>query len=379
MKRRRSVFPLLAVLSILFVICLLVTAALFAYLQLPRMAEAEFGPPSPALSPYQRLIYSARLLLARDRLALPVDAAANPVDFQIEVGDSVDLIAARLEREGLIRDAAAFRLYLIYAGLDTSVQAGQYRLSPALNAVQIARALQDATPTEVSFSILPGWRAEEIAAALPTSGLKVTGDEFLALVRDPSTVTLPDGWPELTSLEGFLYPDVYRLKRDITAQEMVEIFLKRFDEKVTPDLRQALESEGYDLLQAVTLASMVQREAVVADEQPMIASVFLNRIESGMKLDSDPTVQYALGYDEAKKTWWKNPLSLNDLQTDSAYNTYNQPGLPPGPICNPTLSALEAVAHPARTPYYYFRARCDGSGRHAFARTFEEHQQNACQ
>jgi UPF0755 protein len=89
-------------------------------------------------------------------------------------------------------------------------------------------------------------------------------------------------------------------------------------------------------------------------------------------------VQYALGYDEREQTWWKNPLSLDDLRTDSAYNTYIRPGLPPGPICNPTLSAITSIAYPAQTPYYYFRARCDGSGRHAFARTFEEHQQNAC-
>jgi UPF0755 protein len=97
-----------------------------------------------------------------------------------------------------------------------------------------------------------------------------------------------------------------------------------------------------------------------------------------MKLDSDPTVQYALGYNTAAATWWTNPLSASDLQFDSPYNTYLYPGLPPGPICNPGLSALNAVAYPAQTPYYYFRAACDGSGRHAFAQTYEEHLRNAC-
>jgi UPF0755 protein len=97
-----------------------------------------------------------------------------------------------------------------------------------------------------------------------------------------------------------------------------------------------------------------------------------------MKLDSDPTVQYALGYNPDKKTWWTNPLSLQDLQIDSPYNTYLYMGLPPGPIANPSLTALQAVAFPAQTPYYYFRSACDGSGKHTFAETFEEHLQNEC-
>jgi UPF0755 protein len=130
--------------------------------------------------------------------------------------------------------------------------------------------------------------------------------------------------------------------------------------------------------QAVTLASIVQREAVVADERPQIASVFLNRLHAGMKLDTDPTVQYALGFNPIQGTWWTNPLNATDLQVDSPYNTYIYTGLPPGPIANPSLSALRAVAFPAETPYYFFRARCDDSGLHDFAVTFEEHLQNGC-
>ncbi|HEX7972766.1 MAG TPA: endolytic transglycosylase MltG, partial [Anaerolineales bacterium] len=130
--------------------------------------------------------------------------------------------------------------------------------------------------------------------------------------------------------------------------------------------------------EGVILASMVQREAIVSQEMPLIASVFLNRQSANMKLDSDPTVQYALGYNPDQKTWWTNPLSLDNLQVDSPYNTYQRAGLPPGPISNPGLSALQAVAFPAKTPYYFFRAACDGSGRHTFAKTFEEHVKNAC-
>jgi UPF0755 protein len=128
----------------------------------------------------------------------------------------------------------------------------------------------------------------------------------------------------------------------------------------------------------VTIASIVQREAVVDTEMPLIASVFYNRLAIGMNLQTDPTIQYALGYNTAQGTWWTNPLSMDDLKIDSPYNTYIYPGLPPGPISNPGLAALEAVAHPTDSIYYYFQAKCDGSGLHNFSETFDQHQQNYC-
>ena len=115
------------------------------------------------------------------------------------------------------------------------------------------------------------------------------------------------------------------------------------------------------------------------EEKPLIASVYLNRLNIGMKLEADPTVQYALGFDFAAGTWWKNPLSLDDLQFDSPFNTYVYAGLPPAPISNPDLDSLQAVAFPAETPYFFFRAKCDGSGYHSFAETFEEHVANGCE
>jgi UPF0755 protein len=170
----------------------------------------------------------------------------------------------------------------------------------------------------------------------------------------------------------------YHFTRNASAQAIISNMLLQFDQQVTPEMLQAFQDQGLTLQQAVTLASIVQKEAVVPDEMPMIASVFYNRLAAGMKLESDPTVQYALGYNDAQKSWWTNPLSTADLSIDSPYNTYANADLPPGPICNPSLAALSAVAHPAQTPYYYFRAKCDGSGLHSFAVTFKEHQQNAC-
>jgi len=151
-----------------------------------------------------------------------------------------------------------------------------------------------------------------------------------------------------------------------------------FDTAITDELLAGFEQQGLNLHQAVILASIVEREAVVEDEMPLIASVFLNRLVAGINLDADPTVQYAVGYNAAQESWWTNPISLSDLQYNSPFNTYLYPGLPPGPICNPSPNALRAVAFPAQTPYYFFRATCDGTGRHAFAETFQEHLNNAC-
>lgn len=173
-------------------------------------------------------------------------------------------------------------------------------------------------------------------------------------------------------------PGEYTIKRGINAHDLAKLFVERFDQTVAPEIRDGFARQGLDLKQGVTLASIVQREAVVADEQPIIASVFYNRLTNGMKLESDPTVQYAVGYEPMKQTWWKNPLSTEDLQVDSRYNTYRYAGLPPGPISNPGIEALRAVAYPAQTQYFFFRALCDGSGRHAFAVTFDEHLNNAC-
>jgi UPF0755 protein len=159
---------------------------------------------------------------------------------------------------------------------------------------------------------------------------------------------------------------------------VLKTFVDGFDEALTDSIRKGYANHDLSLAQAVTLASIVQREAILPEEQPMIASVFYNRLAAGMKLDSDPTVQYALGYNTKQRTWWTNPLSTDDLKINSPYNTYQVPNLPPGPISNPSLSALQAVAYPAQSPYYYFRAACDGSGRHEFARTYEEHLNNAC-
>ena len=370
-RRRRPYLPLGCIAPLVF--SCLVVAGLLA---LPALAAQTYGPPSDSLGIIQRIQYSALMLWHDGQLTRPLDFTAGEQEFSVASGEAPAVVAARLEQAGLIRDATAFRNYLIYSGLDTGIQAGQYTLSPALSPMQIAERLQDATPSQIKFVILPGWRMEEVAASLPTSGLNISPDEFLAAARDPRANL--DFLPSGASAEGLLFPDEYTLPRAMQADQLVSLLISHFSLAVTPEMGDGFTRQGLDEYQAVTLASIVQREAVQDDEQPIIASVFLNRLAAGMSLGADPTIQYALGFDAVSGSWWKSPLSLDDLAIDSPYNTYKHNGLPPGPISNPSLSALRAVAAPAKTAYLYFRARCDGSGRHAFAETFDEQLQNAC-
>src|SRR5574342_759280 len=309
---------LLISLSLLFVfLCALI---LGIFLGIPGLANRYYGPPSSTLGRLDRFEYSARLLWYGGTLTEPLDPVGVEQPFTIEPGEGVPSIAIRLEEVGLIRNASAFRVYLIYTGLDTSVQAGEYKLSPALSIVDIAHKLQDATPEQITFVILPGWRMEEIATSLSTSGLEITPEEFLAAAR--SAPPGLDNLPASGSAEGFLYPDEYVLPRKTTPEALVEEFVRNFSLHLTVELREGFARQGLDVYQAVTLASIVQREAVVPDERAQIASVFYNRLRSDMKLDSDPTVQYALGFDALQATWWTNPLSAANMQFDSPYNTY---------------------------------------------------------
>lgn len=377
---RKSSSPLLTFLALLgILIFCLVSAALAASLYyLPQLAEQTFGPPSPKLSLQDRLYLSAKLLAWQEELTRPLDPQGAPREFRIEAGEATMAVIERLHAQGLIASVDGFRAFVLYAGMDTSLQSGEHSLSPAMTPIEIAQKLQRASPTHVTFVILPGWRMEEIAASLPTSGLAITPQEFLAAAAQGDRLAGYTPTPPGASNEGFLAPGEYDLRRDATADQVIAAFITRTFQNLNDELLHALQAQDLSLYQAITLASIVERESIQKDEMPLIASVYLNRLATGMKLDADPTVQYALGYNKKQKTWWTNPLSAEDLGFDSPYNTYLYPGLPPGPIANPSLQALQAVAFPVQSDYFYFRSGCDGQGRHSFARTFEEHLQNAC-
>lgn len=363
----------------LIVICLAACLLIGGYLELSRRVEAALGPPAPTLDLLQRVRLSTQLFLQLDDLERPANPVGDSQRFEVPLGQSPLVVAAQLEASGLIADNAAFIDYLTYTGLDTSLQAGEFTLSPASTPVEIAHLLQDATPTEITLSILSGWRMEEIGATLPTSGLEISPQEFLSAARNPANSSqLPTGIPANGSLEGYFSPGSYRLPRETSADQLVRLLVDQFSDNLSPNLLEGIGNQGLDLHQAVTLASIVEREAVVSEEMPLIASVFLNRLAIGMALEADSTVQYARGFNAEQDTWWTNPLSNRDLQYDSPYNTYLYPDLPPGPIANPSLRALRGVAFPAKSPYYFFRATCDDSGNHNFSETFEEHLGKSC-
>ncbi len=362
MKRSRCLpivlLPLLAALGL----------ALLFLISTPLLADRlndQLGPASPRLSLAKKWRLSLRLIPVMKELTQATDPLGQETPFQIALGESPTSVSQRLQSAGLIPNATTFRAYLIYKGIDTQIQAGEYRFSPAQTPVEIAENLIDPEPGQATLVVLPGWRLEEVGAALPTSGLNLDPEAFIQLGRE-------------RQVEGYLLPGSYSLPRQTEAQALLDMLQTSFQRAVSGEIESGFKRQGLSLHEAVTLASIVERESVVDGEMPLIASVFHNRLDAGMKLDADPTVQYTRGYNEATESWWINPISAADLQLDSPYNTYLYPGLPPGPICNPSIDALRAVAFPAQTPYYYFRSACDGSGRHTFAETFEEHVNNQC-
>jgi UPF0755 protein len=360
MKRSQSCLLLLLVAA-----CLFVFLGIWVVSEIPRRAEAAFGPASPALSTSQKFLLSWQILQNQAALTSPANPSGTELLFQIELGESPTSVVNRLEDNHLVQNASALRDFLVYAGLDTQIQAGDYRISPASTAIEIAYALLDATPAEVPFAILAGWRLAEIAESLPNSGLAISSELFLREAQN-------------RNLEGYLLPGIYTVPRTTTLNNLLDILAAAFDEAITHEIKAGFNAQGLSVDDAIRLASIIEREAVVDRERPLIASVFLNRLAIGMKLEADPTVQYAVGYNQSQDTWWTNPLSQADLEFNSPYNTYLYPNLPPGPISSPSVASIKAVAFPAQTPYFYFRATCDGSGEHKFAETYEQHVENAC-
>lgn len=315
----------------------------------------------------------------QDKVQKPAGTDPTPLRFTIAPGELPATIAARLEKQGLITDAEVFLNLVKYKKVATKIQAGEYVLRKTMTMDEIIEAIQHGLARMITITIRPGWRAEEIADYLATLGLKnYQREQFLRLVREGKFdyAFLKDRPKNaLPSLEGYLFPETYNVPYDITNDTLIALMLETFGQRVTDKMRQQIAAPKMTLYEAITLASIVEREAVVASERPIIASVFLNRLKKKMFLQSDSTAQYALGYQSDTKQWWKSPVTIEELASvNSPYNTYRNLGLPPGPICNPSLASIAAVAEPAQTDYLFFYSKGDGT--HAFAKTYEEHLQN---
>jgi UPF0755 protein len=336
------------------------------------------------LNPAERFYLQTYLAAQAEQLQGPVGVGNTPIPFTITPGQTANEIVLNLTAVGLVTNPELLLNYLHYFGLDSHLEAGDFLLDPTWPLPELAAALTDARAREITLRFIEGWRLEEMADSLrQLQPANINADEFQAIAQrqapfDLSRYDFLSSLPPDATLEGYLFPDTYRIPLDADAAYLVDLMLTNFGSQVTPQMRQAYGVQGLSLREAVTLASIVQREAVIAEERPLIAGVFLNRLRTDTLLQADPTVQYALGYQPDSQTWWKTPLFLDDLQFDSPYNTYRYAGLPHGPIANPSFSSLQAAANPTQTDFIFFVASCDGMapGSHVFSVTYEEHLAN---
>jgi UPF0755 protein len=315
-------------------------------------------------------------------LTAPAGKDDTPIEFTIEPNESIGEVSNALLSLHLIKDADLFRRYLQYNGQDASVEAGKFELNQAMTIPQIAQALQKGKIEEVSVTIPEGKRIEEVAE-LVAQQVPITATDFLALAKDPAPwkaqYPFLNELPPKATLEGYLFPDTYSLPKDkISAHDLINRMLSNFNTKLTTQMRSDIQASGRTLFDVVRLASIVEREAVVADERPRIAGVYSNRLTADMALDADPTVQYALGNTREPGHWWPQ-ITQDDYQgVQSNYNLYLTTGLTPGPIANAGFSSLKAAAYPEKNPYYFFRASCAQDGTHVFAKTIEEQIAHQC-
>ena len=307
--------------------------------------------------------------------AIPAIATGGqPITVTVTKGESAKTIGKMLQDKGVIRDDRLFEIWVGLRGVQNSLEAGDYEFDQGLPVVEVVDRIATGKTASRTVLIPEGTRSEEIGDILEKDGV-VSKQAFLAALvksrhNQPFLAQVSGG-----DLEGFLFPATYEFSRTVTADDVVDRMLAGFQTNVADGLQ--LEGQNLTLEEVITLASIVQREAGTLSEMPTIASVFLNRMRIGLPLQSDPTVQFALGNSASSVQqfgYWKKELSLDDLKVDSPYNTYTQPGLPPGPIANPGLDAINAVIRPASTNYLFFVAKGDGT--HAFAETLEEHERN---
>ncbi len=337
-----------------------------------------------------------------DHFLAPVSAeTSETVDFQIQSGESVSEIASRLEDAKLLRNHSVFKYMVQFQGLTNSLSYGTFKLSPGMNVSQIIAELTSGSQTnERTITIVPGWTCEDIARYLVSVEALDNTDEFLKLCNDVDrfvgySYALRDAQSAGTlagrkyALEGYLAPDTYRIFTSASAESILRTLLNQHN-KVVDDVFYADHTEYYSdeegnfhevetydnpltMDQIVTLASMIEREAANRNDYAKVSAVFHNRLNQGWKLESDPTVTYLSGV---------NKLALSDEETaqQNAYNTYYVPALPIGPICNPSVAALEAAKSPDMTyineGYMYFCAMEPTSGQLAFSKTKEEHEAN---
>ena len=302
----------------------------------------------------------------------------------IHDGESTLQIAGDLQAKGLIRNALAFRLWARIKGLDTHLQAGAYNLNPSMTIDAIINQLLNGQPDFLVVTIPEGWRIEQIAQRLGASGLtKFNVQDFLKFTKNPKQFPDRAHYPILNlipagdSMEGLLFPDTYLIAVDATTTDVVNMMLREFNDKVQLyHLDTQARQNKLSVYQMVILASIVEREVIFDKDRPLVASVYWNRLyrpnaETVGKLQADPTVQYARDSQPGTTSYWKPLQDVGgNIARNSAWNTYTSQGLPPTPICSPGLASMQAAAAPAKTDYYFFLSKKDGTN--VYAKTSAE-------
>ncbi len=295
---------------------------------------------------------------------------SQAIQIEIPEGTTAQQIGEDLKSAGLIRSLSAWNLWTKLQTLqnrDGSFQAGIYELSPTEPMENIANKIWNGEVMQRSFTIPEGWSMQQMADYFAGQGY-FTKEAFLEAAKQIPRDKFPWLPADIPHLEGFLYPDTYKFTGELTPQLVINQMLSRFQELALPVYEQGKGTTPYSLLEWTTLASIVEREAVVGSERPQIASVFARRLREGMPLGADPTVEYALGIRQTPD----QPLTWDQVRTPSPYNTYENTGLPPTPISSPGIASLEASLNPSATEYLYFVARYDGT--HVFSKTLAEHE-----
>lgn len=306
----------------------------------------------------------------------------RPVSFEIKSGENTTQIADNLQKLGVIDNAGIFKLQLKMSGQDGQIKAGTYQLTSKMDNSKVIAVLT--APIEqvagLKFTVIEGWRLEETAEKLGEQGI-ISPTHFMELAGTAqgaaqfSDQFMQDAKrPEGAGLEGYLFPDTYEIKKNPgdNSEAIIKLMYSTMEERITPKMVQDLAAKKRTVHQMLSVAAIVQREGILKEELPKIAAVYWNRVDQGIQLGADPTIQYALGKSPA---WWP-VLNLDPHTVDTPYNTYVEFGLPPGPICAPGLDAITASVYPEETNLLYFVAKNDGTNGHAFAHTLEEHERN---
>lgn len=310
--------------------------------------------------------------------AAPAAAPGDAMTFAIAGGETTGSIADRLRQQGLVPNASLFRFWVQWRGAEGRLQAGEYQLRRGMSMDEIIDTLLAARAKDVAITFVEGRRLEEFADTLAKADVGIDPQRFLDLARRGAfAYDFLETKPAQASLEGYLFPDTYRvIPGKTTAEELIHQMLKRFGEAFPAPLReQARNNNGLNVHQTVILASIIEREAQVKEERPRIAAVYTNRLRQRECLCADATIQYGIG--KAPEWWPVLRDQVRNIEPGNPFNTYTHPGLPPGPIASPGASALQAAADPEKTDYmYYVRDDAKNDGSHLFARTLAEHERN---